>query len=149
MMKARDVVMVPTLAVSETLAYHGTELGHPKRMEEYGLAAVKASRSSVQMAHEAGVRIAAGTDPNHGERVVDECECLHKAGLTPMEVIVAATRTGAELVHKQDQFGTLEAGKLADLMVVAGNPLEDLRSLENVQWVVKEGHIFKSPESTM
>jgi imidazolonepropionase-like amidohydrolase len=149
MMKERDVVMVPTLAVGEVLAYRGIELGFPPLMEEYGLAAIEAGRKSVKMAYEAGLRIATGTDPTHGERVVEECICLNNAGLTPMDVIVAATRVGAELVQKQDDFGTLEVGKFADLIVVDGNPLEDLQALENVLWVVKEGQIYKTPEEAL
>jgi imidazolonepropionase-like amidohydrolase len=115
-------------------------------MEERALATVDASRESVAKAREAGIRIAVGTDPGHGETFVDECRTLHNAGLTPMEVVVAATRTGAELVKMQDQLGTLEQGKIADLVVLDDNPLEDINAFGNVGWVVKEGKVIKSPE---
>jgi imidazolonepropionase-like amidohydrolase len=146
MLKERDVVIVPTMYVCELLT-KGTQFGHAPSMEERAIATVDASRESVANAREAGIRIAVGTDPGHGETFVDECRTLHNAGLTPMEVVVAATRTGAELVKMQDQLGTLEQGKIADLVVLDDNPLEDINAFGNVGWVVKEGKVVKSPEN--
>ena len=106
--------------------------------------AVQAGRISVIMAKKAGVRIAVGTDPGHGETIADECITLHKAGLTPMEVLVSATRVGAEVVHMQDQLGTLEVGKIADVIALEENPLEDMKALRNIQLVMKAGKIIKA-----
>jgi imidazolonepropionase-like amidohydrolase len=143
MMKERDVVMVPTLAVAEVLM-KGTQFGHPPHMEKNARLALEKGIEGVVMAREAGVRIAVGTDPGHGETIAMEFVSLHKAGMTPMEIIVGATKTGAELVKMGDQLGTLEEGKIADLIVLEGNPLEDIKTIENVRWVVKEGEIVKS-----
>ena len=66
--------------------------------------------------------------------------------LTPMEVLVSATRTNAELFRMQDRIGTVEPGKLADLLVVKGNPLRDLRlfqNLDNLRLIMKGGVIYK------
>lgn len=146
MMRERGTIMVPTLAISEALATRGTQFGHPPRMEVFGRAAVARAAYRVGLAREAGVRIAAGTDPTRPVTIVDECLCLQQAGLTPMEVIQSATRVGAELVRAADRLGTLEVGKLADLVILDGNPLDDLRALERVQWVLKEGAVMRSPE---
>ncbi len=66
--------------------------------------------------------------------------------LTPMEVLISATRTNAELFRMQDRIGTVEAGKLADLLVVKGNPLRDLRLFQNpdnLRLIMKGGVIYK------
>jgi len=60
-------------------------------------------------------------------------------GMTPMQAIVAATKNGAELLGLDDEIGTLEAGKRADVIVVDGNPLEDIAQIGNVVWVMKDG----------
>lgn len=82
-----------------------------------------------------------------GEGLFREMELVAEAGLGPMQVIQAATRNaGAHIARTQD-LGTVEAGKLADLVVVDGNPLEDLSVLQNVQLVVKGGDVVVSPMS--
>ena len=143
MMKVRDVVMVPTLFVAEELT-KGTQFGYGPHMEVNARIAVKKGTEGVVMAREAGVRIAVGTDPGHGETIADECITLHKARLTPMEVLVSATRVGAEVVHMQDQLGTLEVGKIADVIGLGENPLDDLEALRDIQLVMKAGKIFKA-----
>jgi imidazolonepropionase-like amidohydrolase len=101
----------------------------------------------VSEAHGAGVTIALGTDaaantlnfPGFSAHV--EMELLAEAGLTPMEVIVAATRRGAELLRRTDDFGTLEPGKRADLLVLGANPLDDIRNTRSLEVVVSEGRV--------
>lgn len=147
LMKERNVAMVPTTAVPVTLAEQGVALGYEPHIAERALIAIEKGREGVRMAREAGLRIATGTDPMPAEpnMMVRECECLHETGLTPMEVIAAATRAGAEILRIHDRLGTVEEGKLADLIVVDGNPLDNLSALERVKWVVKGGKVFKSP----
>ena len=98
----------------------------------------------VGRAYRHGVRIAAGTDmPNPyilpGSGLHDELELLHSTGMPRQAVIEAATRVGAELLGVDRNLGTLEKGKLADLLVVEGNPLEDLDWLRRPWAVLKEG----------
>ena len=67
---------------------------------------------------------------------------LVDSGMTPLEVISAATKTNAEILGQADQLGTIEAGKLADLIVIDGNPLADINALGYVDIVVKDGAIW-------
>ncbi|MBB5517798.1 metal-dependent hydrolase family protein [Amphiplicatus metriothermophilus] len=97
-------------------------------------------------AHRGGVKIAFGTDSGvsrHGENA-REFALLVEAGMTPMEAIVAATVNGADNLGKADMLGTLEPGKLGDLIAVDGDPLADIRELEDVDFVMKEGVVYKT-----
>jgi imidazolonepropionase-like amidohydrolase len=102
---------------------------------------------SLERARKAGVKIAAGTDAgfvvNHGQNAA-ELELLVKAGLTPMEAIVAGTAVSADAVDMADTVGTLQPGKYADLIVVDGDPLQDIRLLQRhecIKTVVKGGEV--------
>jgi imidazolonepropionase-like amidohydrolase len=102
---------------------------------------------ALRQAAPAGVRIAFGTDAGvslHG-RNADEFELLVEYGLTPAQAISAATVNAAELLGLSAQVGTLEPGKRADLIAVAGDPLQDVRVLKQVEWVIKDGRVEKSP----
>lgn len=104
------------------------------------------AQDSISASVEAGIKIAVGTDaglvPDHGDNL-GELGCLVKfGGMTPMQAIVAGTKTSAELCQVDDKLGTLEAGKLADIVVVKGDPLADIDSLtdhSNILLVLKEG----------
>jgi imidazolonepropionase-like amidohydrolase len=103
---------------------------------------------SLQMAVPAGVKIAFGTDAGvslHG-RNADEFELMVKHGMTPAQAIVAATVSAADLLGLADQIGTLEPGKRADLIAVAGDPLQDVTVLKQVRFVMKDGKVFKAIE---
>lgn len=101
-----------------------------------------------QVMHKAGVRIAMGTDmgfePDMGSNAA-ELALYVDLGMTPMEAIVTATKTAAEALHMAQDLGTLESGKLADLVLVDGDPEQNIRVLEpreNIKMVVKEGHCY-------
>jgi imidazolonepropionase-like amidohydrolase len=72
-----------------------------------------------------------------------EIELMLEADMTPMQIIVAATNNGAHVCGLDDEIGTLEAGKIADILVVAGNPLEDMHALADVQMVIHNGVIIR------
>lgn len=98
----------------------------------------------VGRAHRHGVKIAAGTDmPNPfilpGSGLHDELDLLHSTGMSRHDVIRAATRTGAELLSVSQDLGTVEKGKVADLLIVDGNPLQDLGCLRRPWAVLKAG----------
>ena len=98
----------------------------------------------VGRAHRHGVKIAAGTDmPNPfilpGSGLHDELDLLHSAGMSRHDVIGAATRAGADLLGVSNDLGTIEKGRMADLVIVDGDPLEDLSSLRNPWAVFKSG----------
>lgn len=146
LMKERGTYYVPTILagafVAEKAAIDGyfpdlvrpkaAEIG-PKIQETFG------------RAYRAGVKIAFGTDcgvsPHGGNG--REFELMVEAGMPPMEAIQSATMTAAELLGIQDRLGSIEAGKIADLVGVGGNPLEDIALLQDVAFVMKEGTVYK------
>ena len=144
MMADKDMTLVPTLTV---FAHHSSE-GNP-------VAQVEAREfrehhvETVQQAMRLGVRVVAGTDAGgwfHGNNSI-ELDMLADAGMTPMQAIVAGTREAAVCCGLGEDLGTLEAGKLADVIVVDGNPLGDvtvLQDRERVRLVMKEGQVFRS-----
>jgi imidazolonepropionase-like amidohydrolase len=141
MMAERGVFFVPTLTVyryhSESKAPHVRE--RSRALRDHHLA-------SIQRAMAAGVKVVAGTDAGgHGHPPnAAEIEHLVAAGLTPMQAIQAATGWAAECVGLEHELGTLEKGKRADLVVVDGDPLADVRILQDptrIKLVVKDGRV--------
>jgi imidazolonepropionase-like amidohydrolase len=139
MMAEQGTVFVPTLLVYE---YH-RESKSP-HVKERAHALLAHHIESVQRALAAGVKVVAGTDAGgHGHPPnAGELPLLAQAGLTPMQALQAATGWAAECLGLGQELGTVEKGKLADLVVVDGDPLADLRilqDLERITLVVKEG----------
>jgi imidazolonepropionase-like amidohydrolase len=101
----------------------------------------------VRRFHDADGVVALGTDYNPGaaglqpDLFLREIELLHTAGLTPEDVIEAATNHAARVCGHGEDLGTIEAGKLADLLVVDGDPVMDLAALERVVLVVRGGTV--------
>jgi len=100
----------------------------------------------VGLAHRAGVRVAAGTDtPNPfvlpGQSMHDELELLVGSGLSPMDAIVAGTSRAAGLLGMADRLGTVGPGYYADLLLVRGNPADDISATRSVRLVIKSGRI--------
>jgi len=99
-----------------------------------------------RLAHDRGVKIAFGTDAGvsmHG-RNADEFELMVKHGMTPAEAVAAATVSAADLLGLSDQVGTIEPGKSADIIAVAGDPLADVTVLKSVGFVMKQGKVYKN-----
>jgi imidazolonepropionase-like amidohydrolase len=93
---------------------------------------------------DAGIPIAMGTDAGnpltlHGPSVYAEMEAMQAAGLTPMQVLIASTGGGARAMGLEKEIGTVEKGKTADLLVVAGDPTKDVANLRKVRYVVRGG----------
>ena len=78
----------------------------------------------------------------HGLASHEELQLMVEAGLSPMQALVAASRTAAECVGADDRIGTLEVGKSADILIVDGNPLEDIKATKNIWQVIKGGQII-------
>jgi imidazolonepropionase-like amidohydrolase len=97
----------------------------------------------------AGGKVALGTDyAGYGCEFdlgmpMTEIELMHQAGMTPLQIIVAATRNAAHVCNLEGDIGTLEPGKIADILVVEGNPLEDLQALADVRMVIHNGVIIR------
>ena len=103
--------------------------------------------------HDAGVNIAAGTDSGTpgvviGKGLHKELEIMVEAGISPMEAIIAATRNAADNVAKASELGTIESGKLADVIAVSGDPLKDIRNTREIKLVIREGEILVNKLNT-
>ncbi len=140
-MVERGIFFVPTFAVYDfhrkSPQPHVRE--RARELEEHHTA-------SLRQALAAGVKIAAGTDAGgHGHPAnAIEIACLVRAGMTPLLALRAATGWAAECIGRGDDLGTVEKGKLADLVVVAGDPLADVAILQNpeqIALVIKDGEI--------
>lgn len=106
---------------------------------------IEITGQSLQRAVPAGVRIAFGTDAGvskHG-RNADEFELMIKNGMTPATAIEAATVNAADLLGVSAEIGTLEPGKRADVIAVAGDPLTDVTTLKTVAFVMRDGRVYK------
>ncbi|HSR43347.1 MAG TPA: amidohydrolase family protein, partial [Longimicrobiales bacterium] len=96
--------------------------------------------------HDAGIPVAMGTDAGnpltlHGPAIYREMEAMEEAGLSPMEVLVASTRDGARAMGRGEELGTVEEGRIADLVVLDRNPLEAVQNFRSVALVVRRGEI--------
>jgi imidazolonepropionase-like amidohydrolase len=122
------------------------------------LNALRSGQQNLLRLHRAGVPIVAATDvpspwPDgiyhfHGPQFATELALLGEAGLTPLEVIAAATRTPATMLGLAGEIGTLEVGKRADIVLVDGDPSVDIAALRQVRWTIKDG-IARTPEEWM
>jgi imidazolonepropionase-like amidohydrolase len=105
------------------------------------------ARQNISTARELGVKIANGFDPasagEHGKNA-HEIIAMRKLRLSPHEAIRAATTNAAELMAWQDQVGSIESGKYADIIAVSGDPIADLGELEHVKFVMKGETIVKN-----
>jgi imidazolonepropionase-like amidohydrolase len=148
LMAEMDATLVTTLSVSLGVA---NLPGLPEYMARKARRCAEANIRTIGMARKAGIRLALGTDYSNSPNSPyakngREFLAMTKAGMTPMEAIRAGTVNGAHLMKMSDSIGTLEAGKLADVVVVAGDPLEDINCLcdrDNVKVVFKGGVLEK------
>lgn len=146
-----DAFWVPTFLTSAAQIEGGQEAGQATNDEwAHQNLAFEATFESFERAMKAGVKISAGTDCgficDHGDNA-RELEFMVKAGYSAMQAIQAATRVNAELLGADDMIGTLEPGKLADVLVVDGDPLADITTLskrDSIRHVFKEGRVVHS-----
>jgi imidazolonepropionase-like amidohydrolase len=138
---------VPTLLIMDELAHNGDKFGLTDMAMSKIERVTKVHFDSFRKAAQAGVKIATGTDiiddSIHGKNA-RELELMVKFGFTPMQAIVAATRTAAKVCRLSELVGTLEVGKLADMLVVDGNPLEDISILQDgsrFKLIMKAGNV--------
>jgi imidazolonepropionase-like amidohydrolase len=139
LMVQKGIYLVPTL-------YH-YQLDREHDMKKYGGHSVaEVSERSFRKALAAGVKVAFGSGVGpfpHGTQT-KEFEYMVKFGMTPAQAIRAATSEAALLMGWQDRIGSVQAGKFGDLVAVAGDPLADITELERVQFVMKDGYVFKN-----
>ena len=142
-MKSKGTYLVPTLFALEWLTRGGTQL--PAAVETKALAA-KASHSKVfRLAVELGVKIGYGTDASvfpHGLNAKDFA-IMVRLGMRPGAVLKSATSVNAELLGVENRLGTLEEGKLADIIAMPGDAIDDITATERVNFVMKDGVVVK------
>jgi len=97
---------------------------------------------SARQIFDSGLRVALGSDSMHGNMAF-EVQTAIRFGMSPMRALLAATASGAEALRIEDRVGTLTAGKLADVIALEGNPLEDPAALERVRFVMKGGQVLR------
>lgn len=141
LMKEKGVYLVPTL----TAGWWGGRQtdNYPPQIAEKARAAASAMQQMFQRAAKIGTPVAFGTDAGvepHGTNA-KEFELVVKNGYTPAKALLAATREAAKLLAVDDVTGTLQKGKLADIVAVKGNPLEDITTTEKPVFVMKGGVI--------
>jgi imidazolonepropionase-like amidohydrolase len=150
LMLKRDVPLIPTLSAPYNIENKGTAAGIPDFAVDKTLRVKPFHLESTRMAHEAGVRVAMGTDAGtpfnvHGENLC-ELKRMVEVGFSPTEAIQSATRIASQVLGLEKELGTIEEGKLADLIVVEGNPLEDVDILlksEAIHLVIQDGKLVK------
>jgi imidazolonepropionase-like amidohydrolase len=131
-MVAKDIYMTPTFTVYRN--YH---------------APIATCVSNLRNFVEQGGQVALGNDYGGGPSEFElgipmyEIEQMSESGMTPLQIIVASTKNAAIVSGIEDQVGTLEAGKIADVLVVSGDPLEDLENLTNLRLVIHNGTIIR------
>jgi imidazolonepropionase-like amidohydrolase len=139
LMAQKGIYLVPTL-------YH-YQLDRERDMKKYaGHSVAEVSEPSFRRALAAGVKVAFGSGVGpfpHGTQT-KEFEYLVKFGMTPPQAIRAATSEAAQLMGWQDRIGSVEPGKFADLVAVAGDPIADITELERVKFVMKGGQVYKN-----
>jgi imidazolonepropionase-like amidohydrolase len=133
-------MMAPTAALADGARGALTQAQYDKAKEAAGNV-----RRSMARALRENVNIAFGTDSGvsrHGENA-QEFGLMVEAGMTPMAAIRAATVNAATLLDRADRIGSIEPGKDADIVAVEGDPLQNIRLLENVQFVMRHGRVHK------
>jgi imidazolonepropionase-like amidohydrolase len=143
-MAEHDVALVPTLSTMQGIYEHGLEYGMPESWIPIARDILEPHRASFQAALDAGVLFATGTD-GFGD-IVDEMQLFTSFGLSPYRAIQAATRDAALVLSPRPSFGVLETGKSADVIAVAGDPLQSLDQLRQIRFVMLQGMVKRTPE---
>ncbi|MDE2134152.1 MAG: amidohydrolase family protein [Alphaproteobacteria bacterium] len=148
LMKEHGTYLVPTLLIGQ--AVYDIAKTHPEQLNpssaQKAIETVPRMIQNLHDAYRAGVKIAFGTDEGlvpHGQNA-REFALMVKAGMTPMDAIIAATGSAADLIGDTNDIGSVRPGRYADLIAVDGDPLADITILEHVQFVMKGGVVYKS-----
>ncbi len=150
MMIEKGVFLVPTLVAGYLISEHGTEAGIPENSVKKAKQIVDLGFENFKKAYNAGVKIAMGTDAGtcfnfHGNNA-KEIELMVNSGMSPIDALQTATIKGAELLALGEKIGSIEVGKLGDILIVAGNPLENIKTLQDselLSFIIKDGELIK------
>ena len=143
--KEHGTYLVPTILAGKTVAEMATIPGHfHPTVQEKAARIGPLIQDMFRRAHAAGVKVAFGTDSgvsNHGDNA-REFGYMVEAGMAPMAAILSATRDGADLLGASDRVGSIQAGRFADVIAVARDPLADISELRRVTFVMKGGVVY-------
>lgn len=145
LMAEHDVIFIPTLGIMQAFAAGPAGISRDRAQE-----VLDEGMARVSQAGDRGIRIAAGTDfggvplTKHGNNAI-EAELLVEAGLSPTEALTAITLRGAQAMGREAEFGSVEVGKLADLVATGVDPHSDIRALQAVDFVMKGGQVVRLP----
>ena len=142
LLRSHHAYFVPTLYTSESIA---ADPNVPASEKARSIEVAELKDRSFQLVLKSGLPIGFATDAAvvpHGQNA-REFAYRVRLGQSPMDAIVSATRTAAEIIGWSDRVGTIEPGRFADVIAVAGDPLRDITELERVTWVMKGGVVYK------
>jgi imidazolonepropionase-like amidohydrolase len=145
LMVEHGTYMVPTMYALEYIVDNYSKKGYPEKTIRKAQSIAQAKRDGLAKAIKAGVKIAYGTDAKfmpHGFNAKD-FDYLVKAGMTSMQAIRTATVNASDLLGISAKTGSITVGKWADIIAVSGDPIADVTVLENVQFVMKAGVVYK------
>ena len=145
LMVERGTYLVPTLYIGDYYIEQGSPSGAQQKLVDLSKKYRAENFRRIGEAIRAGVKVVVGSDFGGFDATINarEFACLVEAGMTPMQAIQAGTRVGAELLGWDDRIGTVEPGKLADLVAVDGDPLADISALERVRFVMLGGKVVR------
>jgi imidazolonepropionase-like amidohydrolase len=141
LMAEKGIYLVPTLGEGWEIAHRGQELGRPAWLIEATRSHLESRMRTYETAVKAGVKMAVGTDVVGSMAL--ELELMVQGGLNERQALIAATKNGAELCNLEEHIGTLEPNKFADITVVNGNPLKQIKDICNIELVVKGGKFYR------
>ena len=145
LMKEHGTWYVPTIIAGQFVMGKAKEGWYPPQVARKAEEVGPVIMATAGKAYKAGVKIAFGTDSGvfpHGDNA-KEFAYMVQAGMPPMFALQAATTHAAELLHKSDQLGRIAVGRGADVIAVPGNPLDDITVMQHVEFVMKDGVIYK------
>ena len=150
LMKEHHTFLVPTSYPLFWFTQHEQELHLPPWVQEKAAIIIPAAKKNMAIAFRSGVRVALGTDAGvypHGLNG-GEFWSMVELGMSPLQALQAGTVNAAELMGWSDRVGAIRQGMLADVVAVKGNPLSDVRLLQHVQFVMKDGVVYKNEISS-
>lgn len=146
-LKKNGTYLVPTLYLIDWQRENAAKANLPDFLQKKMLMVSQTGKGNAKKAFQAGVKIGLGTDAAvypHGLNAHELNVYVVDLGMTPLQAIQTATINDADLLGLTDKIGTLDPGKYADIIAVDGNPLQDVTTLQNVKFVMKEGTVYKN-----
>jgi imidazolonepropionase-like amidohydrolase len=149
-MAAKGVFLVPTQCTLDAMLNSKEALATmPPHQVDRMIESGKTSAKAIRRAYELGVPIAMGTDAgtpgnHHGENWQELIVMVRDCGLTPLDSIRAATINAAKLLRRGDKLGEIKEGRMADIIAYTANPLDDIKAVAEVAFVMKDGQIYKN-----